>query len=121
FDSSYAGNPLVNVLCLGLVPVDRLVRARASGVGNAVLLVGPATGRDGIAGASFASAGLNAESEERRPAVQVGNPFMEKLLIEACVELLGNPDVVAMQDLGAAGITGAVTEAAAHGGCGIEI
>ena len=125
FHPSFTGNPLVNALCLGIVRADRLTRARAAGVGNPVLLVGSATGRDGIAGASFASAELNADSEENRPAVQVGNPFLEKLLIEACLELLEGSelaaDVVAMQDLGAAGLTGAVTEAAASGGCGIEI
>lgn len=121
FDPSYTGNPLVNVLCLGIVECDRLVRARASGVGNPVLLVGSATGRDGIAGASFASAELSRESEAQRPAVQVGNPFLEKLLIEACVELVNDPALIAMQDLGAAGLTGAATEVAAHGGCGIDI
>jgi phosphoribosylformylglycinamidine synthase len=121
FDACYNGNPLVNALCLGIADRDRIFTARAQGPGNPVLLVGSATGRDGIAGASFASVELGAETEERRPAVQVGNPFLEKLLIEACLELVGHPDVVAMQDLGAAGLTGASSEMAAHGGCGIEI
>src|SRR5581483_6305562 len=121
FDPSYNGNPLVNALCLGIVAHEHLMTAKASGIGNIVLLVGSATGRDGIAGASFASVELGQETETRRPAVQVGNPFLEKLLIEACLELVGDPDVVALQDLGAAGLTGAVTEMAAHGGCGIEI
>src|SRR5439155_26747076 len=120
FDPAYAGNPLVNVLCLGVARHDQLVTARGSGAGNPVLLVGYATGRDGIAGASFASAELNQASEERRPAVQVANPFLEKLLIEACLEALATGDVVALQDLGAAGLTGAATETAASGGCGVD-
>ena len=85
------------------------------------MLVGAATGRDGIQGASFASAGLDADSEERRPAVQVGNPFLEKLLMEACLELSGSEAVVAMQDLGAAGLTCALAELSARGGCGAEV
>lgn len=121
FHPSYTGNPLVNVLCLGVAERDRIVRSGAQGVGNPVLLVGSSTGRDGIAGASFASAELSGDTEERRPAVQVGNPFLEKLLIEACLELVGDPDVVAMQDLGAAGLTGAATEMAASGGAGIDL
>ncbi len=121
FHPSYTGNPLVNVLCLGVAQRDRLLRSGAQGVGNLVLLVGSATGRDGIAGASFASAELSGNGEERRPAVQVGNPFLEKLLIEACLDLVGDPDVIAMQDLGAAGLTGAATEMAASGGTGIEL
>ncbi|MBM2810235.1 MAG: purL [Chloroflexi bacterium] len=121
FDPSYTGNPLVNALCLGVAPHERIVTARASGIGNPVLLIGSATGRDGIAGASFASTELNRDSEERRPAVQVGNPFLEKLLIEACLDLVTDPDIVAMQDLGAAGLTGSASEMAEHGGCGIEI
>src|SRR5207253_3169353 len=89
--------------------------------GNPVLLVGAATGRDGIHGATFASAELDEQSEERRPAVQVGNPFLEKLLLEACLELLASGDVVAMQDLGAAGLTSSSAELAARGGCGIDL
>jgi phosphoribosylformylglycinamidine synthase len=121
FHPSYTGNPLVNVLCLGVANRDRILRSGARGLGNSVLLVGSATGRDGIAGASFASAELSGDTEERRPAVQVGNPFLEKLLIEACLELVGDSDVVAMQDLGAAGLTGAATEMAASGGSGIDL
>jgi len=88
FGPGYSANPLVNAMCVGVVPHERLTRARASGAGNPVLLVGAATGRDGIHGATFASAELDERSEERRPAVQVGNPFLEKLLLEACLELL---------------------------------
>jgi phosphoribosylformylglycinamidine synthase subunit PurL len=117
----YSANPLVNAMCVGLAPHERLTRARASGAGNPVLLVGAATGRDGIHGATFASAELDERSEERRPAVQVGNPFLEKLLLEACLELLKTGDVVAMQDLGAAGLTSSSAEVASRGGCGIEL
>src|SRR5437764_14230144 len=98
-----------------------LARARARGAGNPVLLVAAATGRDGIHGATFASAELDERSEERRPAVQVGNPFLGKLLLEACLELLETGDVVAMQDLGAAGLTSSSAELAGRGGCGIEL
>ena len=121
FAPGYSANPLVNAMCVGVVPHARLTRARASGVGNPVLLVGAATGRDGIHGATFASAELDEQSEERRPAVQVGNPFLEKLLLEACLELLASGDVVAMQDLGAAGLTSSSAELAARGGCGIDL
>ena len=117
----YSANPLVNAMCVGITRHERLTRARASGPGNPVLLVGAATGRDGIHGATFASAELDARSEERRPAVQVGNPFLEKLLLEACLELLETGDVVAMQDLGAAGLTSSSSEVAGRGGCGIEL
>lgn len=121
FHSTYTNNPLVNVLCLGIAPRDRIIRAGAREPGSLVLLVGSATGRDGIAGASFASAELSGDTESRRPAVQVGNPFLEKLLIEACLELVRDPDVIAIQDLGAAGLTGAATEMAASGGTGMEL
>jgi phosphoribosylformylglycinamidine synthase len=121
FDPRYTLNPLVNVLCLGIAPRDRISRARASGDGNPVLLVGASTGRDGIAGASFASTELSEASADRRPAVQVGDPFLEKLLIEACLEVLQTDDVVAVQDLGAGGLTAAATELAARGEAGIEI
>src|SRR5215471_13216547 len=121
FEEAYAGNPLVNAMCVGVVPVDKIIPARATGVGNPVLLVGADTGRDGIHGATFASVELNEASEERRPAVQVGNPFTEKLLMEACLELAGDPRIVAMQDLGAAGLTSSSAELAWRGGCGIEI
>ncbi len=121
FGRGYSANPLVNAMCVGIVPHARLTRARARGAGNPVLLVGAATGRDGIHGATFASAELDERSEERRPAVQVGNPFLEKLLLEACLELLDTGIVVAMQDLGAAGLTSSSAELAGRGGCGIEL
>jgi phosphoribosylformylglycinamidine synthase II len=121
FDESYSGNPLVNAMCVGIVPADKIVPARASGVGNPVLLVGADTGRDGIHGATFASVELNEASEERRPAVQVGNPFTEKLLIEACLELRDTGWIVGMQDLGAAGLTSSSVETAHKGQCGIEL
>ncbi|HVB76621.1 MAG TPA: phosphoribosylformylglycinamidine synthase subunit PurL [Candidatus Nitrosotalea sp.] len=121
FDPSYAGNPLVNAMCVGLVRGDRLMRARAEGPGNLLLLVGSPTGRDGIHGAAFASLELDGHSEERRPAVQVGNPFLEKCLLEACMDLSGAPGVVALQDLGAAGLTSAVAEAADRAGAGARI
>jgi phosphoribosylformylglycinamidine synthase len=112
FDECYANNPLVNAMCVGLVRVDRLMRARAEGTGNSLMLVGADTGRDGIHGASFASVELDATSSERRPAVQVGNPFLEKLLLEACMDLAQTDSVVAIQDLGAAGLTSSVAECA---------
>ena len=121
FEECYAGNPLVNAMCVGLVRIDELKRARAKGEGNLLLLVGADTGRDGIHGASFASLELDESSDERRPAVQVGNPFLEKCLIEALQELRGHSAVVAVQDLGAAGLTSAVAEAAAKGGSGARI
>jgi phosphoribosylformylglycinamidine synthase II len=121
FDESYRTNCLVNAMCVGIVEHGRMVRAIASGPGNLVLLVGADTGRDGIHGASFASVVLDAGSAARRPAVQVGNPFLEKCLMEACLELAGDPRVVAMQDLGAAGLCGSTAELAHRGGCGIEV
>ncbi|HEX2884737.1 MAG TPA: phosphoribosylformylglycinamidine synthase subunit PurL, partial [Candidatus Limnocylindria bacterium] len=121
FDPSYNGNPLVNAMCLGIARHDEITLARAAGPGNVLLLVGASTGRDGIQGASFASATLDEGSEERRPAVQVGNPFLEKLLMEACLELARLDAVVAMQDLGAAGLTCALAELTARGGVGAEV
>jgi phosphoribosylformylglycinamidine synthase subunit PurL len=121
FDESYRYNCLVNAMCVGVVAHDRLVRAAAAGPGNPVLLVGADTGRDGIHGATFASVELDEGSEQRRPAVQVGNPFLEKCLMEACLELVGDPRVVAVQDLGAAGLTSSAAELAWRGGCGIEL
>jgi phosphoribosylformylglycinamidine synthase len=121
FDASYSGNPLVNAMCVGLIEADRLVPARASGIGNPVLLVGASTGRDGIHGATFASVELDEASEERRPAVQVGNPFTEKLLMEACLQLRDTGWIVGMQDLGAAGLTSSSVESAHKGGAGIEM
>jgi phosphoribosylformylglycinamidine synthase len=121
FDASYNGNPLVNAMCVGIARHDQITLARAAGPGNALLLVGASTGRDGIQGASFASANLGEDRDERRPAVQVGNPFLEKLLMEACLELSPSDSVVAMQDLGAAGLTCALAELSARGGCGAEV
>jgi phosphoribosylformylglycinamidine synthase len=112
FDDCYAQNPVVNAMCVGLVRVDRLMRARAEGTGNSLMLVGADTGRDGIHGASFASVELDESSSERRPAVQVGNPFLEKCLLEACMDLAHTDAVVAVQDLGAAGLTSSVAECA---------
>src|SRR3954451_21348723 len=123
FDETYAGNPLVNVLCLGLLPVDRLVLARATGVGNLAVLLGSATGRDGIGGASMASEGFSDDEagQAKRPAVQVGDPFEEKRLIEACLTLLDAGLAVGVQDLGAARITGATSETAGKGGSGMDV
>jgi phosphoribosylformylglycinamidine synthase II len=122
FDDTYAENPLVNVLCLGLLPVERLVLARASGPGNLAVLLGSSTGRDGIGGASIlASAGFSDDDAAKRPSVQVGDPFEEKRLIEACLELLDAGLAVGVQDLGAAGITGATSETAAKGGAGMDV
>lgn len=121
FDASYSGNPLVNAMCVGIARHDEITLARAAGAGNVLLLVGASTGRDGIQGASFASATLGDDREERRPAVQVGNPFLEKLLMEACLELARLDAVVAMQDLGAAGLTCALAELTARGGVGAEV
>ncbi len=122
FDATYQGNPLVNVFCLGVLPQDRLALARASGVGNLTVLFGSATGRDGIGGASvLASAGFEEGHEEKRPSVQVGDPFEEKRLIEACLEILDEGLVVGIQDLGAAGITGAASETSAKGGVGMDL
>ena len=123
FDESYSGNPLVNAMCVGVARIDQLLRARAEGPGNLLMLVGADTGRDGIHGATFASVELDERSEERRPAVQVGNPFLEKLLMEACLELAEQHSdwIVGLQDLGAAGLTSASVECAAKAGTGIEI
>src|SRR2546425_4400525 len=112
FEDCYASNPLVNAMCVGLVRTDQLMRARAEGTGNSLMLVGADTGRDGIHGASFASLELDDNSSERRPAVQVGNPFLEKCLLEACMDLAHTDAVVAVQDLGAAGLSSSVAECA---------
>src|SRR5437870_4026303 len=122
FDESYEGNPLVNAFCLGVVRHDQVVRGQARGIGNPVFYVGPATGRDGLAGAAFASEDLTEESaEQQRGAVQVGDPFMEKLVCEACLELLATGAVAGIQDMGAAGLTCSTCETAARAGTGIEI
>ncbi|MEM6885908.1 MAG: phosphoribosylformylglycinamidine synthase subunit PurL [Verrucomicrobiota bacterium] len=122
FDPSYNGNPLVNAFNLGILRHDQIRRGAASGVGNPVFYVGAKTGRDGLAGAAFASRDLTEESKEDRPAVQVGDPFMEKLLLEACLELFEHPEaVVGVQDMGAAGLTCSTIETASRGGSGIEV
>jgi len=122
FEDCYTQNPLVNAMCVGLVRTDQLMRARAEGTGNRLLLVGADTGRDGMHGASFASLELDENSAERRPAVQVGNPFLEKCLLEACMDLARTDAVVAIQDLGAAGLTSSVAECAGRAaGAGARI
>jgi phosphoribosylformylglycinamidine (FGAM) synthase-like enzyme len=122
FDDSYRDNPLVNVLCLGVLPKERLVLARAEGAGNLAVLLGASTGRDGIGGASvLASAGFEEGSEQKRPSVQVGDPFEEKKLIEACLALLDAGLAIGVQDLGAAGLSCAASETAAKGGVGMDV
>ncbi len=122
FDPCYEGNPLVNAFCLGVLRHDQIIRGRASGVGNPVFYVGPATGRDGLAGAAFASQDLTESSaEHQRGSVQVGDPFMEKLVCEACLELLATGAVAGIQDMGAAGLTCSTCETAARADTGIEI
>ncbi|HOG27243.1 MAG TPA: phosphoribosylformylglycinamidine synthase subunit PurL [Candidatus Cloacimonas sp.] len=121
FDDSYEGNPLVNAMAVGIVKHNKIARSAASGVGNAVLIVGAKTGRDGIHGATFASVDLSEKSEEKRTAVQVGDPFLEKLLLEATLEAIDEELVVAIQDMGAAGITCSTSEMAGKGNVGIEI
>lgn len=121
FDESYQGNPLVNVFCLGVLRHEQIARGAAKGVGNPVFYVGAETGRDGLAGAAFASRDLTEESKQDRPAVQVGDPFKEKLLLEACLELLATDAVAGIQDMGAAGLTCSTCETASRGGNGVEI
>jgi phosphoribosylformylglycinamidine synthase II len=121
FSPSYAGNPLVNAMCVGMVRNDRMVKAVARGAGNLLMLVGADTGRDGLHGASGLASRTFEDQRELRSAVQVGNPFMEKLLIEACLELAQTDWIVGVQDLGAAGLTSSAVESASKGGSGIEI
>jgi phosphoribosylformylglycinamidine synthase subunit PurL len=121
FDESFDGNPLVNVFCLGVLRHEELARGTAEGAGNPVFYVGAETGRDGLAGAAFASRELTEQSREDRPAVQVGDPFKEKLLLEACLELIARDAVAGIQDMGAAGLTCSTCETASRGGSGIEI
>src|SRR5438876_4503664 len=121
FDESFEGNPLVNVFCLGVLRHEQLARGAAEGAGNPVFYVGAETGRDGLAGAAFASRELTEQSSEDRPAVQVGDPFKEKLLLEACLELIACNAVAGIQDMGAAGLTCSTCETASRGGSGIEI
>lgn len=119
FDESYNGNPLVNAMCIGIVPIDGIVRAAASGVGNVIMLIGAETGRDGLHGATFSS--VDDPEASHRGVIQVGNPFLEKQLMEACLELLSQGSVVAMQDLGAAGLTSSIVECASRGEVGVDI
>ncbi|HJV45444.1 MAG TPA: phosphoribosylformylglycinamidine synthase subunit PurL [Bacillota bacterium] len=121
FDGSYEGNPLVNAMCVGLIGHDEIQKGLAKGIGNPVIYVGAATGRDGIHGATFASEELSEASEAKRPAVQVGDPFMEKLLLEATLELIASGHVVGIQDMGAAGLTSSSSEMASKAGNGIEL
>ena len=121
FHPAYNGNPLVNAMTVGIAPVDRIFLSAAAGVGNPVVYVGSRTGRDGIHGATMASAEFGADSESKRPTVQVGDPFTEKLLIEACLELMNTDAIVAIQDMGAAGLTSSAVEMAGKGGVGIRL
>ena len=121
FEPSYAGNPLVNVFCPAVAKTSDIIKGVASGVGNAVYYVGAKTGRDGIHGATMASAEFDDKSAEKRPAVQVGDPFMEKLLLEACLEVMQTDALIGIQDMGAAGLTCSTTEMGSRGGAGIEI
>jgi phosphoribosylformylglycinamidine synthase subunit PurL len=121
FDQCYLGNPLVNAMCVGIMPLERMVLGKAAGTGNLVVLVGARTGRDGIHGVTFASEELSEGSEERRPAVQVGDPFLGKLLLEATLEVIEKKLVTGVQDLGGAGLTCALTETASRAGSGIDV
>ena len=121
FDAAYNGNILVNAMCVGLADTDKIFYSEASGIGNPVVYVGAKTGRDGIHGATMASTEFNADSEEKRPTVQVGDPFTEKLLLEACMELMATDMIVAIQDMGAAGLTSSSFEMASKGGMGVEL
>ena len=121
FDEIYSGNPLVNVLCLGIARTDEIVKGAAKGTGNPVFYVGARTGRDGIHGATMASAEFDEKSAEKRPAVQVGDPFMEKLLMEACLEVMKTGAVIGIQDMGAAGFTCSTSEMGSRGGCGMTV
>jgi phosphoribosylformylglycinamidine synthase len=121
FDAAYEGNPLVNAMCVGLMKEEELIRAKAEGVGNPIIAVGARTGRDGIHGASFASEDLSEENEAKRPRVQVGDPFTEKLLLEASLELIRSGHIVAIQDMGAAGLTSSSAEMAERGDVGVTI
>jgi len=121
FDETYEGNPLVNVMCVGIIKIKDIVKGKAKGEGNLVLYVGADTGRDGLGGASFASRELTEESDKDRPSVQIGDPFREKLLLEACLELMEAGIIVGMQDMGAAGLTSSSSEMAGRGNSGIRL
>src|SRR5256714_11464465 len=121
FEPTYAGNPLVNVFCLGIAKASDIIKGVASGAGNPVYYVGEKTGGDGIHGATMASAEFDDKALEKRPAVQVGDPFMEKLLLEACLELMATDALIGVQDMGAAGLTCSTCEMGSRGGAGVEI
>ena len=121
FEECYTGNPLVNVFCLGIAKADEIIKGVAKGTGNPVYYVGSKTGRDGIHGATMASAEFDENSAEKRPAVQVGDPFMEKLLLEACLEVMKTDALIGIQDMGAAGLTCSTCEMGSRGGAGIDI
>ncbi|MBT7506933.1 MAG: phosphoribosylformylglycinamidine synthase II, partial [Rhodospirillales bacterium] len=121
FHSAYNGNILVNAMTVGLADTDKIFYSEASGIGKPVIYVGAKTGRDGIHGATMASTEFNADSEEKRPTVQVGDPFTEKLLLEACMELMATDAIVAIQDMGAAGLTSSSFEMASKGGMGVDL
>ena len=121
FDDAYEGNPLVNAMCVGLMHEEDLIRAKAEGIGNPIIAVGARTGRDGIHGASFASEDLSSASDAKRPRIQVGDPFTEKLLLEASLELIKSDHIVAIQDMGAAGLTSSSAEMAERGDVGVTI
>ncbi len=120
FDPAYNGNILVNAMTVGVAKTDKIFYSAAAGIGNPVVYVGSKTGRDGIHGATMASADFGEDSDEKRPTVQVGDPFTEKLLIEACLELMASDAIVAIQDMGAAGLTSSSVEMASKGGVGIK-
>ena len=121
FHAGYNGNILVNAMTVGVARADRIFYSAAAGVGNPIVYVGSKTGRDGIHGATMASAEFSAETEDKRPTVQIGDPFTEKLLIEACLELMATDAIVAIQDMGAAGLTSSSFEMASKGGLGVEL
>ncbi len=121
FNSCYNDNILVNAMCVGIAKIDKIFYSKASGIGNSVVYVGSKTGRDGIHGATMASAEFDDDSDEKRPTVQVGDPFAEKLLLEACLELMTMDIIIAIQDMGAAGLTSSAVEMASKGGVGINL
>ncbi len=121
FHAGYNGNILVNVMCVGLAPKDRIFTSAAKGANNPVVYVGAKTGRDGIHGATMASAEFSEDGESQRPTVQMGDPFLEKLLIEACLELMQHDVIIGIQDMGAAGLTSSTVEMASKGGAGVEL
>src|SRR5262250_322874 len=121
FHPSYNGNILVNAMTVGIAPSDKIFYSKAAGVGNPVIYVGAKTGRDGIHGATMASAEFSDDAQEKRPTVQVGDPFMEKLLLEACLELMQTDAIVSIQDMGAAGLTSSSVEMSSKGGLGLEL